>query len=156
MWTEIFKFVGGSAVLLTIVGLLIRTLMQHFLSRDIEKFKYDIRGQGEEELERIKAALTIEALSHKIRFSKLHERRSDIIDDLFKRLIDFDDAAAVLRVAFGHDKEEELQERADKFIDIYFEFKRYFEKKEIYFSKELTKRIEELNADLYYASINLT
>lgn len=81
MWVEVIKFVGGSAVLLAIAGWLIRTIIQHFLAKDIEQYKFDIRRQGEIELEKLKAALNIESLTHEITFSKLHNRRADVIDE---------------------------------------------------------------------------
>ncbi len=156
MWVEVIKFVGGSAVLLAIAGWLIRTIIQHFMTKDIEQYKFDIRRQGEIELEKLKAALNIEAVTHEIRFSKLHNRRAEIIDELFKKIVAFDASATVLMVEFDMDDPEELREKADKFIDIYYDFHQYAEQNEIYFSEELCKLIAGLHSEAFNQAICVT
>lgn len=156
MWVEVIKFVGGSAVLLAIAGWLIRTIIQHFLTKDIEQYKFDIRRQGEIELEKLKAALNIEAVTHEITFSKLHNRRAEIIEELFKKLMAFDDSASTLMVEFDMDDSEGLREMADKFIDIYYDFHKYAEQNQIYFSEELCKLIAELHSEAFDQSIRVT
>ncbi len=156
MWAEVIKFVGGSVVLLAIAGWLIRTIIQHFLARDIEQYKFDIRKQGEVELEKLRAALKIEAVTHEITFSKLHNRRAEIIEELFKKLVAFDDSASSLMVEFDMDDSEELREKADKFIDIYHDFQKYAEQNQIYFSEELCKLIAALHSEVFDQSIRVT
>ena len=156
MWVEVIKFVGGSAVLLAIAGWLIRTIIQHSLTKDIEQYKFEIRRQGEIELEKLKAALNIEAVTHEITFSKLHNRRAEIIDELFKKLVAFDNSASTLMVEFDMDDPKELKEKADKFIDIYYDFHEYAEQNEIYFSEELCKLIAGLHSRTFDQSIRVT
>lgn len=43
MWIELLKFVGGGAVLLTVVAWLVRSLILHLLTKDIEKYKLDLK-----------------------------------------------------------------------------------------------------------------
>ena len=46
MTEEIFKFVGGSAVLLAAIGWLLRSIILHSLNKDIEIHKETIKEIG--------------------------------------------------------------------------------------------------------------
>ena len=111
MWTEVLKFVGGIAVLLAVVAWLIRSLIRHLLSKDIERYKFDLKREADKELALIKAALNIEALTYQIRFSKLHDRRADIIERLYKKIVALETAAACLKAEFHMDEDEELKQK---------------------------------------------
>ena len=159
MWLELLKFVGGGAVLLAVVAWLIRSLILHLLTKDIEKYKFDLKRDADKELEAIKASLNIEALTHQIEFSKLHDRRADLIEQLYKKVITLENAAACLKAEFQMDDHEELKEKADTFIDRFFELHSFVEDHKIYFSEHLANKIKELNTlyfnlsiDIYYQS----
>ena len=93
MWIELLKFVGGSAVLLAAVAWLIRSLISHQLLKDIEKYKFNLKREGDKELEAIKSSLNIEALTHQIRYSKLHDHRTSLIEQLYKKMVELDSGA---------------------------------------------------------------
>ena len=153
MWTEVIKFVGGSAILLAITGWLIRTTTQHFLTKDIEQYKDEIQRKRDMELEELRAALNIETVTHEVKFLKLHNRRAEIIEELFKKLVVFEDAASCFMVEVDMHDIKELQIKANEFIDIYFDFQEYFKKNEIYFSKKLCGLISGLYSDVFNQSI---
>lgn len=69
------------------------------LETDADKFRTQIKADADKEIERLKSSLQIEierlksslqmvATEHQVRFTKLHERRAEIIADLYKKLID--------------------------------------------------------------------
>lgn len=155
MWTELLKFIGGSAVLLAVVAWLIRSLIRHVLTKDIEKYKYDLKREAEKELEAIKASLNIEALTYQIRFSKLHDRRADVIEQLYRKIVALETAAGCLETEFQMDDYEELKEKADSLIDRFFEVHSFIEDNKIYFSEELSNNIKEFNTLYFNLSIGI-
>ncbi|MEX1094617.1 MAG: hypothetical protein WED34_01140, partial [Planctomycetales bacterium] len=68
---EVVKFLGGSAILLTVVGFLIRSLVAHYLSKDVETFK---------------TKLALQALEHEIRFRRVDERVAEHLSGVYARL----------------------------------------------------------------------
>lgn len=63
----IITSVLGSGILIGAVAWVVRSLMLHLLSKDLESFK----GQ-----------LQLAAFEHQVRFSQLHERRASILAEL--------------------------------------------------------------------------
>ena len=57
MYEEIIKLLGGTAIIVAAVAWLIRSLIVHFLSKDVEKYKEQLRAANDLELE--KATVTV-------------------------------------------------------------------------------------------------
>jgi hypothetical protein len=51
-------------------------------------FKTRIKADADIEIERVKNSLQIVAIEHQVRFAKLHEKRAQVIADLYKQLVD--------------------------------------------------------------------
>ena len=83
----VFTTVGGGAVILAAVAWLIRTVITDRLARDAEAFKTRLKADADVEIERLKNSLQMTALEHEVRFSKLHERRAEVIAEVYKRLV---------------------------------------------------------------------
>lgn len=84
--TNIVATVGGGAVLLGAAAWLIKSALTHKLAQDTEVFKTQLRANANAEIERLKASLQIAAVEHQVRFAKLHERRAELIAELYERL----------------------------------------------------------------------
>jgi hypothetical protein len=50
-WTSIVNFLGGSALILTAVGVLVKLIVTHFLNRDLERVKGEIKADNDRALE---------------------------------------------------------------------------------------------------------
>jgi len=50
-WTEILKFLGGSTVVLAAVGFVVKSIATHFLNRDLESLKGEIKNDSDRELQ---------------------------------------------------------------------------------------------------------
>lgn len=72
LWQSLLVAFGGNAALLLVLGFLGRSLMSSVLAKDIEKFK---------------AELHVAAVEHQIRFTKLHEKRAEVLAELYKLLV---------------------------------------------------------------------
>jgi hypothetical protein len=71
-WQTVFATVGASALAAGAIGWLLRTLISHELAKALEQHRQ---------------ALQIHAQVQHIRFSRLHERRAEMIHELYKRII---------------------------------------------------------------------
>lgn len=166
-WIELLKFVGGGTALLAVVAWFIRSIILQLLSKDIEKFKLNLKRESDreieilksslaKEIETLKSTLSIEALTYQIRFSKLHERRAKSIEDLYRKLIQLETlAACVLTLDMDEDEHEELKARADEFIDKFFETHSFLEENAIYFPSKSVDKIKKFHELTFNLSINL-
>jgi hypothetical protein len=100
---QILIALGGNATLLIVLGFLARSLIQTWLAKDVKKFetdlqntatsqlerlKYDLKSQGDISIEQLKSQLQQAVIEHQVRFSNLHEKRAQIIADLYGRIVE--------------------------------------------------------------------
>ncbi len=84
----VFTTIGGGAVLLGAAAYLMRAALAQRLLLDAEGFKSQLKASADAEIERLKIALQMRALEHEVRFSKLHEKRAEVIAELYGRLVE--------------------------------------------------------------------
>jgi len=87
-WGFIVQTLGGAAILVAAAAWLFRSLIGQFLSKDLERFKSDLKSQNEREIESLKSDLKIEAEKKTLQFSTLHSKRAEIMADLYEKLFD--------------------------------------------------------------------
>ncbi len=133
LWQTLLVAVGGNAVLLALLAFLGRSLIGAYLARAAEQFK---------------AGLQRAAVEHEVRFSRLHQKRAEVLAELYRLL-----AVAVwkveaflspLELAGGPDKQQ-LVEQAWNAIAAYH---RCFDENRIYFSAKLCGSLESFASEL--------
>ena len=129
LWQALLVAFGGNAALLLVIAFLGRSLVSNFLSKDLERFK--------------------------IRFSKLHEKRAEVLAELYKLLVAAvwatDSFATPLELAGEPDKKVKFQE-AMKAITEYF---RFFDQHRIYLPAALCASLEDFAKKLRVPTINM-
>jgi len=144
-WQEFLKYLGSVTIAAAALAWLIKSIVNHVLSKDIETFKKRLELQSETEIEKLKSQLQIAAKEHEVRFSKLHEKRATIVAEFYeslvslRRSIEFFVRVEVRRTGLqGHkDRARDLFKRAS-------ELTAFFSKNELYFRKDIAERIERL------------
>jgi hypothetical protein len=87
-WQSILTSFGGNAALLLALAFLIKTVISSRLSQEADAFRIQLRAQADVEIERLKSALQVAATEHQVRFAKLHEKRAEVIAELYRLLLD--------------------------------------------------------------------
>ena len=139
LWQSLLVAFGGNAALLLVLGFLGRSLVSTVLEKDITKFKAD--------LERV-------AVEHQIRFSKLHEKRAEVLAELYKLLV-----AAYWQVSeftslaqWGDPDRKAQYASAINAVATYF---RFFDQHRIWLPPELCDPLEAFARHLRTPAINL-
>lgn len=86
-WQDLLTNIGSTGVIVAAMTWLAKTLLSDRLARQVEAFKIELKANADAANERVKNSLHIMALEHQVRFSKLHEKRAEVIDELYKRLV---------------------------------------------------------------------
>lgn len=79
---SVLSNLGGMAVVATVVSYVLKTALSQQLARNLEHFRADLAR----DLEQHKAELRRVGFEHETRFSRLHERRIEVVAELYKRL----------------------------------------------------------------------
>jgi hypothetical protein len=87
IWQELLIVLGGNATLLVVLGFLFKSLLSQALTRDIEKYKTELKAEADVSIERLKSSLQMTALEHQVQFSKLHEKRAEVVAEIYKQLV---------------------------------------------------------------------
>ncbi len=83
---QILVTLGGTAVLLAAVAWLLKSALAAWIAKDAERFKASLKADADKEIESLKHSLQMIATEHQVRFSKMHERRAEFIEELYKKL----------------------------------------------------------------------
>jgi hypothetical protein len=114
------------------VAWLIRTLLSDRLARQSEEFKIQLKAAADAEIERLKSSLQMRALEHEVRFSRLHDRRAKVIEEVYQRLIDAEKDYGRFVIVDGYSKGEAQQEARFKMQTKMYETSLFIEKHRIY------------------------
>ena len=129
MSEEVIKFLGGTAIALSAIAWLIRSLISHFLNKDVEGYKQ---------------RLDKKAFIHRTKFSALHEKQARILEELYSHLLEFISAAEYLVSPSLPPSAPSVQDRAISLDGYSGTFYRYYYKNRIYLSPDLCAKIDEL------------
>ena len=143
-WTSVLSVFGGSVAFFGALAWLTRSLIQHFLSKDLEKFRLQLMAQHDIALEKTKSELQRLFREHEIRFSHLHEKRAEIIAQLYQMTVETNDAAEACVQAFNEKPENRRFDLAKDAIDRGDELAEFVIRNKIYFSRHLAAELGEL------------
>lgn len=133
LWQALLVAFGGNAAVLLILGFLGRSLINNALSKDLEKFK----GQ-----------LQLAATEHEITFRRLHERRAEVVADLYRLLVEATwEAESFANPVEFTDEPDKKQKyiAAQNAIAAYF---RFFDQHRIYLSPDLCNTLEKFAREI--------
>lgn len=129
---EILTALGGSAILLAAIAWLIKTIITHYLSKDVEAYKATLKAESE-----------IALLEHDTIFRRLHSRRAEILAELYSKLAEAVSATSsflsLVEWAGEPDKKEKYKIAMEQIVDFF----KYFDRRRIFLSEELCKQIDD-------------
>jgi hypothetical protein len=156
-WRELLLVFGSKTldgVVVIVVAFLGRSLVQTWLAKDIKKFESDLRNTADHELERLKQELKFkgdasieqlksklqqEAVEHQVRFSNLHERRAEVIADIYKHLVEASWEGERFVFQTGSEDKQSMYFATQKRIIDFYEF---VDSHRIYLSEPVCRLLE--------------
>lgn len=140
-WGESLTTLGISSILIAGLVYLGKRISEHLFSRDLEKFKAELQMHNNVEIERLRSDLRVAAFSKEVRLLKLHEKRAEVIAELYSKLSDTHRVLLSLVNPVQFSGEASFEQKAAEADRSAAEFKRYFNEKRIYFEKSLCDEI---------------
>jgi hypothetical protein len=144
-WQIILSSIGGSAVLFGALAWLFKSIINHYLSKDIDKFKANLQLEAQKEMAQIQSILGIEAFEHQIRFSRLHERRADIISLIYSSIVELHLSVNDFVRLLPSSSTEQNNSNLKRIWNAADQLKSSFEKNRIFFSDQICEKVSALN-----------
>jgi hypothetical protein len=144
-WTEIVKTLGTVLIGSGAGVWLLKSIWSQVLSRDIETFKATLENRNAIEIERLRGELKRVAFEHETRYARLHEKRAEALEELFKRMVRANDAFAIKFRGFvvsGEPSEEEKAKQAAQAADAFLD---WFSQNRLFIENDLADRILLVN-----------
>lgn len=82
-WETVLLVLGGNAALVLAAAWFARSLIGQLLARDLERFKSELVSASSIATERTKHELQMAAQERSVRFTKLHEKRGEVIAAMY-------------------------------------------------------------------------
>jgi hypothetical protein len=117
----------------------------------LETHKAQLRAQGDVEIEKLKSELSVAAAQRQALFSNLHERRAEVIAEVYASLKEAIAAVADYTKAFEPDGGASRPERRTKAVSAANDFAKLYDKKKIFVPEPAAKKLDEINMELKQA-----
>jgi len=128
-WLSVFQTLGTVAIGSGVLAFVLRGVFNQVLSRDLERFKADLKTA---------------AFQRETRFSRLHADRATVITELYKRLAKahstFTDFIRPFQMAGEESHEDRAKEAAARTNELFA----YFDENRVCFDEELCQLVEKL------------
>lgn len=159
-WTTIAQNVGTFAVGTGIFALLVKSLVVNSLNRELEAYKSKLNTDLEahkatllKDVEAFKSTLQLATIEHRIRFSKLHDKRAEVIQDLYGKLVALDTAIHSVLKRFQKVGEASLEDKVREYGRLHNELNEFFLPNKLFFDNKTCRIIDELlflSRDTYF------
>lgn len=153
-WQTILLAFGGNAALLAVLGVIGKSLLDKLIVRDTQRFEADLKAKSDAAIEHLKNELQLKTIEHQVRFSRLHEKRADVIAELYGSFVEALWEAESFLSPMEWNGEPNKKEKHVTAMNKLTEFYRYFDKHRIYLPVELCGSLEQLVMEIRSLVIN--
>jgi hypothetical protein len=107
-------------------------------------------------IERLRAVLHREGIEHEVRFTRLHERRVEVISDIYRNLVRAGRAMGSWTRPLQMAGEPPWEEKGKDAVEAAAGFVQHFEENRIWLEEDLCAQIKEVADGLYVAYVDFT
>lgn len=142
----IFGAIAANAIVIAVLGFLARTIIKHFLSKDIERFKSNLESEAKSEIESYRSNLEKERIRLQISYSGIFEKQASVIIEMYKLILDFENKIWSVMTPMA-----DRNELYGAFIESYRALLNYYEINRILLPKTLEDDFENFLKKMYLA-----
>ena len=155
-WFDFLNDLGYFAIAVAALGSLSRTILIHWLNKDVAGYQSKLREAHDIEIEKLRNDLRIRSIEHEIRFRSIHEKQAEVIAETYSRLnilhTSVSSYVSIIGRGGGPSKEECLEAATAANKD----FTTYFFPRKIFFPKETGQKVKTLSSKLADAANLMT
>jgi hypothetical protein len=142
-WSSFITLIGSGTIVLAGIAWLIKSMINNFLSKNIEAYKLNLKSNSEITIEELKNELRRKSFENEIMFERLHQKRANIIADLYSKLVISVQSVESFLAPFEYSGAPTKNEKYKKTVNDLINFINFFERNRIYFSENLCILIDD-------------
>lgn len=142
---SLVAIVSANTLVLAILAFLIKSIISHWLNKDVAKFKSDIEHTAKESFAIVQSDLEKERIRLQVSYSGIFEKQAEAIIELFKLLTTFE--SHINHALYDKDDKEEDYK---KFVESWRELFNYFRINRILLPKNLDQLIDQFQSDIFF------
>lgn len=154
-WEAVLASLGISGLALGAISYVAKSILQQWLSARLDAHKNQLRYESELELERLRTDLHKEAFEHQVRFSRLHDRRAEVIAEVYARLdrlhLAFRRWASLMKPG-----NVDMKQLADDAAIAFNEFTDYYYPHAIWLTEETCESINRIVSKLHEIYVDIS
>ena len=123
-----------------------KSLIKHVLERDADKFRADLKLEGDTQIERLKSSLQLASFEKQVQLSRLYARRANIIAELYKLLHEVPRYAGTYILQDPNSLEKQRTAK-EKLLELYV----FIENHRIYFPTHVCEKLDKFSGMLSHS-----
>jgi hypothetical protein len=147
-WIEAFVAAVTPAAVLAVGAAFAASLWRHTLSRNIESFKHSLIDMASAESQRLRHALELAAMEHRVRFTGFHERRAEVIAELYTKLVEASWAMGYFVSPIDYQSDPPKEEKYVAAMNATAEAFRFFDRNRLFLSARAAALVDALTGDM--------
>lgn len=157
-WTEIVREVGLVSIVSGLIVWLLKQLGQDFIDKKFKAYELELKYKSDDYTHQLDKSLESHRAELSIIYAKasrLHDRRLEIIAELYKKLVRLDDVMNIMTalVRFGTSDDKTNEEAESKRIEnarkAYNDFQSYYTENKIFFANKTNELLDTLRTDYF-------
>jgi hypothetical protein len=142
VWKTILVATGGIAAVVLAAAWAVKTAIAAWIARDTEAFKARLKADADTEIEKLKSSLQRTATEHQVMFSRLHEKRAEVIEIVYSRLTDLYFSAQRFITTCENNPSPEKSEEFNKLRETFWEVFTFIEQRRIFLPQNLCELVD--------------
>jgi hypothetical protein len=138
--------VAANTLVLVVLGFLFKSIINHFLSKDITQYKNNLEHEAKIEIDQFKSNLEKKNIRLQISYGGIFEKQANVIIEIYKYIVDFDNR--IRSVLCPTEDKIKLYNEFKISYDILFNF---YELNKVLLPDDLEANFEKLRRDIYIA-----
>ncbi|HDS1207580.1 TPA: hypothetical protein QDZ84_002604 [Shewanella algae] len=148
---QILENIATSAIAISAVAYLAKSIVSNLLNKDLEKFKLDVKREAERKIEQYKSDLESERIRLNISYSEVFSRQANVIADLYKNLVKLEQYLKLLIIM--KDTNVDTQQVAAA-VHSWEAFSTYFDENRIFLPDDICELIDKLTSEIFFEYLN--
>ncbi|HKQ49694.1 MAG TPA: hypothetical protein VJZ71_16595 [Phycisphaerae bacterium] len=145
MWFEIFAQLGRFGIGVAAIGWLTRTIVVHFLNKDVAKYRVELGHAHDIEMERLRNDLQLVAIEHEVRFRSVYERQAMVIARTYQKLSELHAAVANYARFLTMGDEPDLETKRKIVFGANDAFRDYYFPRRIFLPADTAQRVTDVS-----------
>jgi len=112
-WQALLRVLGETGLIVAGLAWLSKQIISFIFTRDLERFKAELKSSGGLAIEKFKSEIQLKAQKRIIEYTSLHEKRGELIADLYSRLYQLYNSIQKVLFEYEHRQIREDVDRKD-------------------------------------------